>query len=615
VVCLLPELTSLILKVFFGLRNNAELVIRAKNETGTFELIPHKKLDHDLPRLLVDDYAHWLNLDDGTMELRPIQNLWTHSTQNWLLKIPIHGNGQSTMQRASLHYLIDARSSTMKMISKLLAPLESQEYLTVTISQDLLQVDLPRLRLSFFLNQNLQLESQNMPGMFVDSNQSSGTMFGLSSQLVLCSKNTMQRQVLIPQGIVEYNTLDNHVHIVVNTQRCSNVIYHTYGIDQELGRLTSNVSMLSRLYKIYLHAISSHCLPDPLTGHTGTEEALNDLQSAGSLSFQELRPEEIEILNQIGSLTPKRSFYPAHLKVMQEVTWSKISPSAQHHDFFGLTQLILGYAQRLQILQDPGSQNSSHQHQSQGDISASVYLTKRAAHRHAWFYPTEFCGKADDAVHVSRDHNTADECAVATVSALVHAWPARLQTQTNLLSTFKKWGIVSGPHTMNTLDYNCQWLQPDLANMWMSVYELCRKSSKDQNSFQLAFSLSALAYCLPADEQCSVHTLLSFATITDFRLLQPPPWPDYNLTQGFKPDRNTLEKLVLQSKMLFCDSPEAQLVAQHGESQNALARRSHNVFKVCCDSQAKKLVTLLMNQWPCKKPTRPHCPSEWYVIL
>ena len=47
---------------------------------------------------------------------------------------------------------------------------------------------------------------------------------------------------------------------------------HPLATDDKLGMLADTGSFPSKLYFCWLHALTSHCLPDFLTGRTGTEE-------------------------------------------------------------------------------------------------------------------------------------------------------------------------------------------------------------------------------------------------------------------------------------------------------------------------------------------------------
>jgi len=129
----------------------------------------------------------------------------------------------------------------------------------------------------------------------------------------------MPRRVIIPQGDIEFGLDGDFARVFIKAGTARHVNWHEYTIDTDLGRLTGNVSLHSKLYQCYLHALTSHCLPDPLLGHTGTEESLNMLQSAAFPSFQRLGNDDAMLMNLIGKLTPGRAYYPPHLKSMVTV--------------------------------------------------------------------------------------------------------------------------------------------------------------------------------------------------------------------------------------------------------------------------------------------------------
>lgn len=351
--------------MFFSLREDkSQLIIRAKKGVEILELIPHTIFEEDLPEILVNDYAHWLEPSTRVVELRPLTQLWAPSHQNWRIHVP--QDEHATMRKGHSYLLIDIRSDTFRMISARLSALEYAPHLTATYCENdrSLLVDLPRLRLSFFLNTDGILESQNLPGMVIDSNQSTGTMFGLSNQLVLRARNPSSepsqrcRRVLIPYGDTKLNGIvDDHINVTLDTSSKQLVHCYEYNIDNVLGRLTGTVSLASRLYKIYLHALTSHCLPDPLTGKTGTEEALEGLQSAAVMSFERWGELEREILNKIWTLTPEREFEYGG-QYMMKMRWSGLPALSQHHDFAVFALAIDRHAKRLEIF-DPPQRNRS----------------------------------------------------------------------------------------------------------------------------------------------------------------------------------------------------------------------------------------------------------------
>ncbi len=197
--------------------NNGDLILRARKaqcpgNSQILQLIPRPTLLGDFPRHFVDEYVHWLDLETRELEFRPTGSPWTPSLSNWRLYIPkpgTHAHPRAVLQKpsqvGSFIELIDIRSKTFDMVSSLLSPLEFQEHIIITHASHSLEVTLPRLHLSFFVNSNWELECRSFPGYIVDKNQSCGTMFGLRNQLILCPRpgdsdeSLLPRRVIIPQ--------------------------------------------------------------------------------------------------------------------------------------------------------------------------------------------------------------------------------------------------------------------------------------------------------------------------------------------------------------------------------------------------------------------------------
>jgi hypothetical protein len=611
-----------LLKVYFSLRDDGtRLVIRTRRESEIHELIPYHNLTGDLPKLLVENYTHWLNLSTGEMELRALETPLKSSDQNWRIHFSSLGRSDMRQQRTSL--MVDIRSPTFKMVSACLAPLERAEYLTVTCSsdEDTLSVHLPRFRLSFFLNSRGFLESHNWPGMVIDANQSSGTMYGLSSQLLLRAEHhsapelAESRRVIIPHGKPQFSIQDHHVCISIDTTTGRTIRYYEYNIDTDLGCLTGN-TLESRLFKVWMHALSSHCLPDPLTGRTGTEEALHDLGSASCQSFQRLGANEADILRHINSLTPNRVFYPPHKQVMQTVVWSTLPSLSQHYGFFMITQSIMKYAELLDVFDVSESGGHGSLSEDHSWSRKDVHLLERAALRNATLYTEEFKGLQPmpdaDTVHISRDL-PSQRTSVSDVSEMVHLWPTRLPTSKRLIDNFREWSFISGPRIELSLSYSRDWLEVDLAKTWISLYDLCRCSSRDTDCFRLQFSLSAMAYRCSVEDRNLIPTILAFATTSRFRGLQPPLWTSYDLSKGNQPKESKLQDLVKSSTISFDSSPESKLPrTRKGESDASLERRRRTSFDTRQDEEVRKVVQELLDQWPCPSPQIPRTATNGF---
>lgn len=186
--------------------------------------------------------------------------------------------------------------------------------------------------------------------MSVDSNQVFGSLIGLRNTLLLTNRDSYDQVVLIPEGALSWVRDGNHVRVKIGWQPTTTI--HAYPIDRQLGRLLDNGSLQSKLYLTYLHALTSFCLPDPLTKKTGTEQALSILRSASLRSFNRLQTEHIKLLKSIASLTPARRFYPNDKQVMQSIHWRQgLGYLSQHHGFREEVADILDQNRRMNIFQ------------------------------------------------------------------------------------------------------------------------------------------------------------------------------------------------------------------------------------------------------------------------
>ena len=118
-------------QVHFSLRGS-DLVIQAqhKDTSDLLQLVPPDKLEGDLPRGLIEDHVHWLNLSTSIIEIRPRKNRWEQSDENWRIgcadgKYRVHKGHQ---------FLVDMRSQTWAMVSSLLKGLDAPEHLVVSTS-------------------------------------------------------------------------------------------------------------------------------------------------------------------------------------------------------------------------------------------------------------------------------------------------------------------------------------------------------------------------------------------------------------------------------------------------------------------------------------------------
>ncbi|KAF8601975.1 hypothetical protein BDV93DRAFT_607791 [Ceratobasidium sp. AG-I] len=605
------------------------LLVQAQKDGLTYELVPHTELASDFPVFLSSDYHHWADVRAKVLEFRPLIRPWDIDPRNWRLRFST--TARSVMEldtEAGLLSLADVHSSLVRSISQRLAPLETQRYLHVTYSPTRqINVELPRMKLSFFINSDRDLESHNMRRQVVDENQSSGSMLGLRNQLLLRAKDQaaqdlpQSRTVLIPHGTVHFSTQENHASVTINVGTNREVAFHQYKVDTDLCYLASTTSLTSRLFKIYLHALTSYCLPDPLTGRTGTEEALYELSEPATSSFEQITKEQAELLKLIGTLTPVRKYYPVHLKSMQTVRWNSLPPLSQHYAFVTIAESILRRADALRLFHPLDFEPMSYV----GKLEQT--LLERSAHRSRMYYPPETTARLStilDGKDKSDHAYTGRDCNVKEKTQIEHAasWTSRLTygrwnqptfTSYDLVSLAESWGDLNGPSEDLTLTYSSSWLDLNLPESWLSIYNLCRHANSSGNRYQLAACLASASYSNGLSE-VQIHALLAFATNLTFRHLPPPNYSSYRLTDGYQPNRSRVEQLVTNHTRDPDDSPASNMSSRDSESAYDFGRRKREHYDSQVASLKSEFVASLMNQWPNTQPQASSSYAPWFNV-
>ncbi|KAH9009784.1 hypothetical protein EDB84DRAFT_1163543, partial [Lactarius hengduanensis] len=610
-------------QIYFSLRNG-DLILQARRQEDPrlLQFVPRAIFVDDFPRAFVDDYVHWLDLRTGEVEFRPVGSPWASDPSNW--RLTVHIDDTPTLFRkisgdgAAPADLIDIRSATFQMISRLLSPLESPEHIIVTCTNHALEASLSRLHLVFFVNQNSGLECRSMPGYVIDGFQSCGTMFGLKNQLVLrasSGSSEMPRRVIIPQGDVVFGLDGDFASVSIKTGMARHVHWHEYTIDTDLGRLTGNVSLHSKLYQCYLHALTSHCLPDPLLGHTGTEESLNMLQSATFLSFQRLGKDEAKLLDLIGDLTPIRVYYPPHLKSMVTVEWNIPPVLSQHHDFHLSVLPILDHARAMEALYD---------NPVVFDIPPrEVSLLTRTASRNKVYYLHDLqslrhsvSSISEDVVYKSRDGADGRGAEHAAYQMSWSVWNDRPCLSRNFLKLWdvmQSWKLLGPAEEAISLRYSRYWLTFNATKDWLEIYDICQEAlncDPQDSKIRLAFSLSAASFS-GTDYADIIPLILIFATDTRLRGLTRPPPSHYELSDGTYPDRARLANVISRFALPMERTPAQtmEVRATPGNVKNAARKQRRQEYDKSISEMASEAAQSTVERWPEAWCNLPH---DWF---
>ncbi|KAL8660136.1 MAG: hypothetical protein Q9202_006792, partial [Teloschistes flavicans] len=593
--------------IHFGFRNSA-LIIRAQRLSMVLELISHTHFVGDVPTIFVDDYSHWLDLNERTVEFRPIDRKWTADPNNWRLNFEKQGHSHLRSAESSL---VDIRSSTCEQVLKVFDGLEVRTFMHITTSgTSKIHIALPRFNLNFFVNKDNEIECQELRKV-VDQNQSVETLIGLRSRLVLCAQGThskrLDRVVLIPEGSVTTNYTGTHTNVQI-TLSGRDVRCLRYRYDPLLQRLDGDGTMVSRLYQAYLHALTSYILPDPLTGCLGMEESLKLLEEQVLRCCRPLEANEIRLLEQIASLTPKRVFYPSHFQKMQQVSWHKhMSSLCQHHDFAVIVQRIFAHSQSFRVFYHelPPSQSL----EGRGDMS----LLQRAQVRNSGFLSVDYGGGKNTILH-DREYEARDSVTMSqrvdrtyAIASLVISWSGDMAIDCQLAERWRAWGWVSGFQTsFESSQPISSLLSLNLGLSWGSLYELCRSTSREESLYKIFFLFTQICYGSTGPSLEDMKVLLAFATKYSLRRLPPfPPYTFFTLGNGSDLDESRLESAI--NEHIYPFSPSSP------DLSAATRRQESSIYDKESSRKVHDLMDFYKFQWPCRQPQDP--PTSYGKVL
>ncbi|KAI6298480.1 hypothetical protein MCOR33_005373 [Pyricularia grisea] len=609
--------------------NNQDLIVVAeKKETGKegrsvkWQLVPSRVFHQMLPVSFVHNHVHWYNSSSETVEFRPLSSQWTSSPENWVLS----KHGSRWKLQTATRQLVSRSSGAMEATGAIFDALEDLPYLHVSVAADnsTVDIDLPRLQLGFgFLAGSTKVYSRQFRGMHIDPSQAVETLMGLHSKLILTNTIGDKRAMLIPDGQVSYSyykhplhTRATHVEVLVAKGTSARV--HCYNVDEQLGRLVDNGNFRSKIYVAYLHALTSFCLPDKLTGHTGTEQAFLVLGSAAARSVFNLSKADSDLLLKIASLTPMRQFYPEGLMEMQSVQWDQsLSFLSQHILLYDkVKELFLQADRQLDI--SPRLVKKLY-----SSRTSNAVFTQRDSINCSWSrvpgFGAEKFTTSHDRVYQSRDRlRSADRSnATATFSQALFSSKPLLMSSCQSDQVSRMWGFfikannIDGPgvELPTSLSFDTIWLEDTkqlIAQYWLEIHSALRSKRATFGVFQLMSWFSTLAFTADSETRAMIEVLFAIASIPDVNSVDPPTKTTrYNLSVGYSPVTDVIAGDVVSGGYGYEKSAEAKLPILPDEKKKQANTRRRTEYKRNFDSKVEAFVSCLELQWPCKVPTKP----------
>ncbi|GAB0146158.1 hypothetical protein EsHS_00006568 [Epichloe bromicola] len=632
----------------------SDLLVRASKDGKTFELLSADVFRAHFPVPLVEDHIQWLNITDNYVDFRPQDKPWKPTKSTWQLCALAAGN--KWRLGSNSHFIIPTTSKTGKALAKIFRSVEVPAWIQAALSQASgdLEIALPRLLLGFRLGQaKSDIFSKEFQGMAADESQSVGTFIGLRNKLVLKNNTSGERSILVPDGKVSFRKLNGHTQATIDPETVTRT--QAYNLDNLIGRVVDNGSARGKLFSAYLHALTSFCLPDPLTGRTGTEQALSILDSAAVKSFDQWSTENFHILSELGSLTPGRKYYPANERVMQTVKWSsQLGFLAQHGGFIKLVQSIFDRTIRSKFFyQESWVEPPRFTHVDLG-------LLDRDDMRSATFRPSNFGAELHssqyDRTYNSRDrwqesprvrdvfsiantvyresmephftlptdlksHLWRQLSSVEAVMGQNHADPetqltydAQWMTATSVVSSGQN---HADPETQLTNDAQWTTATSFVSKHWVVLHRNLSRGLSGVGKFDLALWLSTMAYGEKVDRSM-LFLLAGFSIVPKLRDARLPSADAFHLEKGVEPKAHEISQALLSACHSMESCPENSLPRWRGEAEGVYLQRKSRSFDENRIVATHSLAEALRRQWPCERfqfPADINQSGKWYVYI
>lgn len=459
------------------------------------------------------------------------------------------------------------------------------------------QVELSRQQLNFFVNENGLLRSTQLQSD-VDPDQDIGTWYGLCSKLVCRNfTNPGERTVLVPVGRLRAVRMNYHVRIDIEPSNG----YAWFKVNAVLGRLDCAAEPPLIYMKALLHAYTSFVVPDRLTGRTGTEEAIQWLQSAICQPWQPLSYMSLEKLHQLAALTPSRAYYPADMRTMKMDYWDEGLPEGLQNALLRpLVDRIMKTSDTLSIFAPYPFEKPTIPSSGAPDLQRRAVIRQQIACKDIENHelsprPSPFIYRARDRV-AKIDMRYSGACEIVTVLRLR---PKDLATTPDLCSQLAGSACIAGFFgDMESLSVNDKLT----LNVMRSWGQLVRFVSRSPDTYALMLLLSTLAFHADAN-RVLIKVLAAFHLFDDLRRLQLPVADEF---EHFQPNERPTSDLLARLLKPFQEPPPSD---QNAELAAFLSAKDKKKMRLRIEAHEKTVASdteyfskFLLSQWPCLEP-------------
>jgi hypothetical protein len=573
-------------EIHVGYRNN-NIVIRACIHKHVLELLDRSIFHNDLPESLIDGCFHWVDVGSRILDIRRREHMWMYNRSgNWSINL--------TTRKAHRRFafLVDPYCDLARKMAKIFSYFEDGQKLTIVQpSGNSLRVEMKRMDLSFSVNREGLLESRELHSE-IDPDQDAGTLYGLASKIVVRDTvNRARRSIITPIGSLICQRDGIHVSVTVGNEGT----YARYMIDDILGRLHCPPDPRLLYLKAQFHAYTSFTLPDPLTGRTGTEEAIHCLRSGYSQPWTPINPHLIEsALLPIAKLTPQRFYYPRHLQVSQEIQWDpELTTTIQHDGYLPVIESIIAKSQSLTRFSGDDEEISFK------ELTCNSHLRTRGHwRRHIYercFESIPAPATPVDVIYDSRDRisSSTKTSNVREICRLLRDRPSHIHTTKQLMALLRTWSNIGGFKQNLAFTIN-ESVGFDFPGCWGQLVTLCQSSSSEDTE-DLMVQLGLIAY----GENVSMEALrvaVAFAVFDDLKCISPPScvsFRNFHIESGPTPEilQPIAKRYLRERNHARASTPQS--------SNRALSRKK---YEKICQTETALFADFLAPQWPCPEP-------------
>lgn len=590
---------------FFFQMLNSNLIIKEQQSDGKlFELIPHSSLSKEVPNILETCYSHWWTRSEHRVDFRCKQfnskNFWYRKN----VAYELHLKSSLLIEIKTGRNMVDVRSESFKKIVQFTNRLEARQYIHILMDdQKMVSVELPRMRIKFKIDESNELVSHEYRGMRVSLQQKFATFVGLRHGLLLDKHEGHKKVIIVPHGKILIDKGNSgHTAVSISVSGLFDPPFFVYELDDKIQQLKARNSQSAWFFMAHLHAVTSHPLPDQFTGMTGTERALQILQSAFSWSPEPYDKHSIRSLKNIAKLSPKRSFYPKHIRSMSCVEWPPHLHSSSAHDGYCIVvQKILADSNRMEFLHSKTNSSASDD---------ETLENEKSYRRHMNYCPNAKIDKCiiDVTINTATSHHknqVTDDMLLdmRILSTLEHEMLSHIPQ--NVLSTIRGLLISNSDLNGEIEQISCQspllqyGIISTLRDIWIDFYNVARKKLFDVQKRILLFSLLSF-------NGASRQNLLILQTIarnaSEFAELDPPPVSVFVEPKRDDFERSTIESIFKKHEtgaQKYLEDNEYQL-QQCGDDNDRckLRRKLEEEYKSILKQQVDSLIRPIEASWP-----------------